>query len=159
MIALSVSAGCGYRLAGKADLDPVFESTHVSYQNLGQKMAKLLEERFKANQIELVDQDEASALVTVLYEQTERDILSVDEEGKVREYELILTVGIDVQDSRGKKLINNQSVRLSRSFLFEISEVLGKTSEEQQIYDEMRADAARLIIYRLQAISSEVEEK
>ncbi|MBT5098055.1 MAG: hypothetical protein HOM74_02310, partial [Proteobacteria bacterium] len=42
---------------------------------------------------------------------------------------------------------------LSREFLFDINSVLGKSSEEQEIYTEMRNDAARLIMRRLQALS------
>ena len=159
VIAVSLLSSCGYRLAGKADLDPVFETTHVSYQGRGRLMAELLEEQFKANKYQLVEIDKASAVVDVLYEITERDILSLDEEGKVREYELILRVGVDVKDAEGKKLINNQEVRLSRDFLFEINELLGKSGEEGKIYQEMREDAARLIIYRLQAITLEVTEE
>jgi len=160
VITVSLISGCGYRLAGKADLDPVFETTHVSYQGRGQAMAELLEKQFEVNKYQLVSADQASALVEVLYENTDREILSVNEEdGKVREYELILSVGIDVKDSEGKKLVSNQEVRLTRDFLFDINDVLSKGSEEQAIYQEMRADAARLILYRLQAISLEVEEK
>ncbi|MDW3094171.1 MAG: LPS assembly lipoprotein LptE [Gammaproteobacteria bacterium] len=159
VIALSLASGCGYRLAGKADLDPVFESTHVSYQGRGHEMAELLEKQFEINKYRLVSAEEASALVEVLYEITEKEILSVDEDGKVREYELILRVGIDVKDSEGKRLVQNQEVRLTRDFLFDINDVLGKSNEENAIYQEMRADAARLILYRLQAISLEIEEK
>ncbi len=159
VIALSLVSSCGYRLAGKADLDPVFESTHVSYQGRGQAMAKLLEKQFEANKYVLVSAEQASALVEVLYETTDREILSVDEDGKVREYELILRVGVDVKDSEGRKLVGTQEVRLTRDFLFDINDVLGKGSEERAIYQEMRADAARLLLYRLQAITLEVEEE
>ncbi len=159
VIAAFLLSGCGYRLAGTVDLDPVFESIHVSYQSQGHAMAKLLEKQLKANKYELVGAEQASALVEVLYENTDRKILSIDEGGKVREYELILSVGIDVKDSEGKKLVSNQEVRLTKDFLYDINDVLGKNSEEQAIYEEMRADAARLVLYRLQAISLEVEGK
>ena len=159
IIALSLISGCGYRLAGKADLDPVFESTHVSYQGRGLRMSLLLEKQFEANRYKLVSAEQASALVEVLYENTDREILAVDENGKVREYGLILSVGVDVKDSEGKKLVSNQQVRLTRGFLFDINDVLGKGNEERAIYQEMRADAARLILYRLQAISLQLEEE
>ena len=151
-------SGCGYHLAGKADLDPVFESSHVSHQHGGSAIAQLLIEQFKVNGVKLVDQENASALVDVLYERREKEILSVDEDGKVREYELILLVGVDVRNADGKKLMNNQKIRLTRDFLFDINDVLGKGSEENKIYQEMREDVARLILYRLQAVSSEIEE-
>ena len=159
VFALSLLSGCGYRLAGKADLDPAFESTHVSYQGHGQAIAKLLERQFEANRYNLVSEKEASVIVDVLYENIDREILSIDDDGKVREYELILSVGVDVRNAEGQRLASNQQVRLTRDFLFDVNDVLGKGSEEQAIYQEMRADAARLILYRLQAITLEVEEE
>ena len=154
MFALSA---CGYRLAGKADLDPVFESTYVTYKGRGRLMAELVEQQLKVNKVDLVSAEDAAALITILYESRERDVLSVDEEGKVREYELILRVGVGVKDAEGKRLIKDQDIRLSRDFLFELDEVLG--SEERVIYQEMREDIARLIVYRLQAVSLEVPEE
>ncbi|MFK8026802.1 MAG: LPS assembly lipoprotein LptE [Gammaproteobacteria bacterium] len=158
VISFALVSGCGYRLAGKADLDPVFESTHVGYKGRGRAMAELLEEQFKANKYELTSAEQATALVEVLYDNTDREILSVDEDGKVREYELILRVAVDIRDSEGKKLVDSQVVRLTRDFLFDINDVLGKGNEERAIYQEMRADAARLILYRLQAITLDIEE-
>lgn len=155
---LLVTTSCGYRLAGKADLDPVFERTHITYQGRGARIAELIEKQFKANEYKIVEADDATAIVNVLYERTDREILSLDEDGKVREYELILRVGVDVEDTEGKVLVKNKEVRLSRDFLFEINELLGKSSEEQKIYQEMRVDASRLILYRLQAVSVDVEE-
>ena len=156
MMLLMLSA-CGYRLAGKADLDPVFERTHISYQGNGRLIAELIEKQFAANKYNIVSLDQATAIVDVLYERTDREILSLDEDGKVREYELILRAAVSVKDAEGKVLVNSQEVRLTRDFLFEINELLGKSSEEQKIYQEMRADASRLILYRLQAISVDLE--
>ena len=148
-------SACGFHMAGKADLDPVFENTHVSYKSGGRRMSELVEDQLKANKNNLVNLEEASAVVTILYERRNRDVLSVDDEGKVREYELILQVGVSVKDAEGKKLIKDQNIRLSRDFLFDIDDVLGKGREENVIYEEMREDISRLIIYRLQAIAAE----
>ena len=154
ILAIVVSA-CGYKLAGKADLDTVFEKTHVAYQGQGYAMAELVELQLEVNENQLVDAKDATAIVNILYERTEREILAVDEEGKVREFELILQIGFNVVDSSGERMMKNQDIRLSRDFLFDINDVIGGSREERLIYQEMREDAARLIIYRLQAISSE----
>ena len=84
---------------------------------------------------------------------TVKNIQSLDNDGNVREYELILEVSFDVSDEEGKKLLAKQDLRLSRDLLFDVNDVLGNLEEERQLYDEMRKDAARLIVYRLQAIS------
>jgi len=156
LIAVLFLSACGYHLAGKADLDPVFENTHVTYQGLGQRTAELVMQQLKVNEISLVSKEDASSIVTILYENTDREILAVDENGKVSEYELILLIGINVKNADGVNMIKDQTIRLSRGFLFDINDVLGKAREEQVIYQEMRRDAARLIIYRLQAVSSDV---
>lgn len=158
LIATILISACGFHLAGKADLDPVFNNTYVTYKGAGRKMAELVEKQLKANKNDLVGLEEASAIVTVLYERRDRDVLSVDEEGKVREYELILRVGVSVKDAEGEKLIQDQNIRLSRDFLFDIDDVLGKGREQNVIYQEMREDISRLIIYRLQAVSTETKE-
>ena len=159
LIIVSVLVGCGYKIAGEADLDSVFDKTHVTYQARGKAMAELVEQQLRVNQNELVSAEDASAIVTILYERTEREILALDEEGKVREYELILRVGFSVKDAEGKAMIKNQNIRLSRAYLFDLDNVLGGRLEEKLLYQEMREDASRLIVYRLQAVTSEQVEE
>ena len=116
-------------------------------------MVDLLQRQFQENKFPLVDQTQASIIINVLNEKTSKRILSVDSDGKARMYEFELVVGIAVKDAEGKNLLPNQNINLSREFLFDINSVLGKSSEEQEIYTEMRNDAARLIMRRLQALS------
>lgn len=154
IVATLMLNACGFKLATKADLAPMFNKTSISHEAGADVMADAVVSQFRANEIEIVGADVATAHLTVLYETKNKEILSVDENGKVREYELILQIGINLQDETGKNLIKNQNIRLSRDFLFEIDDVLGKSSEREQIYQEMREDIARLIVYRLQAIKS-----
>ena len=118
IILLLTLSACGFRLAGKAELDPVFENTHVGYQSGGS------------------------------------EILAVDAQGKVREFELIMRVGVDAKSAEGETYLANQDIRLTRSILFDINDVLGSQREQEAIYQEMREDISRLIIYRLQTVSS-----
>ena len=157
IVLFSLSA-CGYRLAGKADLDPVFESTYVTYKRGGAAVAELLEKQFRANDIKIVAEKDAAVIVNVLYEQKKQEILSVDEQGKVREYALIMRVGVNAKTVDNKKLMPTQNIRLTRDFIFDIDDVLGKQREAAEIYQEMREDISRLIIYRLQAVEFEVQE-
>ena len=154
VLLLSLSA-CGFRMAGKADLDPVFEKTYVGYQGGGREVAALLERQFRANDIKTVPEQEADVIVNILYERRDREILAVDEQGKVREFELIMRVGVVAKSIEGDNYLENQDIRLSRPVLFDINDVLGSQREQEAIYQEMREDISRLIIYRLQTVSSE----
>ena len=153
ILLLSLSA-CGYRMAGKAELDPIFDNPYVGFQRGGRTVAELVESQFRANDIQVVSEKDADVIVNILFERQRQKILSVDEQGKVREYELILTVGMNVKSPEGETYLARQNIRLSRSFLFDINDVLGNQREQLAIYQEMREDISRLIIYRLQTVSS-----
>ena len=151
LIVFSLSA-CGFRLAGKADLAPQFERTHVSFSGNAKYVSRQLEKQLAANEVELADKDEANVIVHLRYDRKKKKILSVTDSGRAREYELVLNVGFDVKDAEGQTLLAPQNIHLTRDFLFDINDVLGKSEEEKEIYREMRRDAARLIVYRLQSI-------
>ncbi len=150
---ISLLMACGFQPAGKVKLDARFAKTHIYTLSNAAVMVDLLQQQFQENKFPLVDQTQASIIINVLNEKTSKRILSVDSDGKARMYELELVVGIAVKDAEGKNLLPNQNINLSREFLFDINSVLGKSSEEQEIYTEMRNDAARLIMRRLQALS------
>jgi len=116
-------------------------------------MVDLLQRQFQENKFPLVEKAQALIVIEALYEKTSKRILSVDSDGKARMYELELVVGIGITDADGEKLLSNQNIKLSREFLFDVNSVLGKSSEEQEIYSEMRNDVARLIMHRLKALS------
>ena len=150
---ISLLMACGFQPAGKVKLDARFAKTHIYTLSNAAIMVDLLQRQFQENKFPLVDQTQASIIINVLNEKTSKRILSVDSDGKARMYELELVVGIAVKDAESKNLLPNQNINLSRKFLFDINSVLGKSSEEQEIYTEMRNDAARLIMRRLQALS------
>ncbi len=81
-------------------------------------------------------------------------ILTVDNDGKAREYELILRVNFDVKGVDDSNLLNEQNISLSRDFVFDKSDLLGANEEEQKLFNEMRNDVAKLIVHRLQAINN-----
>lgn len=150
-IVLAMSA-CGFRMAGKADLAPEFDRTHVFYSGSAKYVSSQLRRQLEANEVSLTDKEDANVIVHLRYDRAEKKILSVTDSGRAREYELILDVGFEVKNAEGQMLLGNQNIRLTRDFLFDINDVLGKSEEEKEIYREMRKDAARLIVYRLQSI-------
>jgi len=144
---------CGFQPAGKVKLDARFASTYIYTDNNATAMVDLLQRQFQENKFPLVEKAQALIVIEALYEKTSKRILSVDSDGKARMYELELVVGIGITDADGEKLLSNQNIKLSREFLFDVNSVLGKSSEEQEIYSEMCNDVARLIMHRLKALS------
>ncbi len=95
--------------------------------------------------------DDSTATLRITRNQTGKRILSVSDKGKVQEYELSVSVAFEVK-GQDTILLENQTIRVKRDFLFDENDVLGKAQEEQIVFRDMRKDLVRLMIYRLQTI-------
>ncbi|MEA3413601.1 MAG: hypothetical protein U9R74_19020, partial [Pseudomonadota bacterium] len=76
------------------------------------------------------------------------------ESGRALEYEFFVVVVFSVQGPDKKPLLAQQTVSVTRDFIFDENEVLGKAAEAQTILKDMEADAARLMMLRMQAMAS-----
>jgi len=152
IVMLNLLYACGFKLAGSGEFSSSLENTSVQSSASSRELAAQVERNLTANQVNIVPLDQATALVNILNEEMDRVVLSLDDDGKAREFELVLKVIFDVRRPDNTALLNQQSVNVSRDFLFEKTELLGTNEEEQQLLKEMRRDIARLIVRRLQNI-------
>ena len=151
---IGVLVSCGFHLAGTGEFSDSLQNTSVQGVATSRELLNMIERTLKSNQINVVEPEQATALVNILSEEIEKVVLTVDSDGKAREYELILRVSFDVKGLDNSYLLNEQNIQLNRDFVFNKSDLLGANEEEQQLFNEMRDDAARLIVYRLQSISN-----
>ena len=146
--------GCGFRLAGTGEFSNSLDNTSVQGAASSRELVHLIENSLQSNQINVVEKDQATASINILYVQTEKTILTLDSDGKAREFELVLNVIFDVKKPDNSYLLHKQNISLRRDFVFNKSNLLGANEEEQQLFSEMRNDAAKLIVRRLQSISN-----
>lgn len=149
---LNILLGCGFHLAGSGEFASSLDNTSVQSAVSSRELVRLIERNLKSNKINIVEVDQATALINILFEESEKTVLTLDSDGKAREYELILNVIFDVKKPDNSYLLREQSIRLNRDFVFDKSSLLGANEEEQQLFSEMRSDAARIIVSRLQTI-------
>jgi len=149
-ILFSLCCGCGFHLAGGGDFADELSNTHVQRVSSSKDMSRLLEKSLRANQINIVEAENATAVVRILSDETEKAVVTLDSDGKAREFELFLRVTFDVINAEKKELLGKQFIKLDRNFVFDKNNLLGANEEEQKLLQEMRKDAARLIVYRLQ---------
>ena len=116
----------------------------------------------RSNNIELAQTSgKAKATLTLLKEQRNRRIITVNSDGRANEY--LLTYSVDVKFS-GAAIAQNQNgksakqivetITLNRTLIFDPDVVLAATNEAETLYRDMKRDAARRIMLRLQALSS-----
>jgi LPS-assembly lipoprotein len=149
-------AACGFKLRGQQTFP--FETISVPLNTpLGFELKRNI---VAANeQTKLVDSiADADAVLSILSEAQEKVILSLNTQGRVREYQLRYRVIYRVSSPKGLDFIAPTSVLLTRDITFN-DQVLAKESEEAQLYREMRSDLVQQIIRRLAAAKPLVEEE
>ena len=139
---------CGFHLRGLADLS--FEKIHINNQSLS--ISRDLNVSLKSNGVKVVKEpEEAQILVDMMNENTEKRILSLGGTGTVREFELFYRVSFRVKDASDELWGPPQMVEGRRDFSYLDTELLAKSYEEAQLYEDMRSDAVREILRRLVA--------
>ena len=157
---------CGFQLRGALDLpkdiSPIYLQQNSVFE-LGREIRSLL----TANKIQVTDNaKQAKTQLTLLNEARSRRVLSVDGSGRAKEYLLNYTANFSIKINPEKKAINDineineindqgkaGSVSVSRSLLFDPDAVVAVVNESEILYSDMRRDAARRILSKLQASS------
>lgn len=143
---------CGFHLASEGEFSSEVTNTHVQALSSSNELVRLIKKNLRTNQVNVVDADHATALLRILSEETEKVVLTLDSDGKAREYELLLRISFEVKRPDNSVMLKQQKIDLNRDFVFDKNDLLGATEEERDLFNEMRNDAAKLIVYRLQSI-------
>lgn len=152
VLTLALSA-CGFKLRGSIELPVVLQDTYIESQNPFTGMARALRNELKANGANVLEtQDNASAVLAVLSERSENRVLSVGSSGRASEYELFDEVVFELRSPDGDVLLPKQTLRIIRDLVFDETALLGKISEADGIHRQMRANLARQIIVRIEAL-------
>lgn len=146
MMAISLAA-CGFHLRGLADL-----SFSKLYMKGSISISRDLNVALKTNGVTLVkNPEDAEILVEMMNEGNEKRILSLGGTGAVREFELFYRVSFRIKDASDELWGPVQMFEGRRDFSYLDTELLAKSYEETQLYEDMRRDAVREIMRRLVA--------
>ena len=95
---------------------------------------------------------EAEYILGLSQEAIRRSVLSVSATtGKVEEYQLVLSVTMNVGKPEQDALLADETIRLTRDYAFDEDTVLGKATEEQLLEEELVRQAAARIMRKLNA--------
>jgi LPS-assembly lipoprotein len=152
LLAVMLITGCGFHLRGQANLAPELARTHIVGVSPYSEFATNLRQQLRANGVQIVEAKQSTSTLRITRNESGKRVLSVDQNGKVLEFELYSVISFEVTGRDKTTLLKNQTISLSRSFLFDVNDVLGKEEEETLLREDLQEDAVRLMIYRLQAI-------
>lgn len=91
---------------------------------------------------------DAAAVLSVLYENQKKEVLTINSGGRVNEYQLVYRVAVRTVIN-GVPVEPDMSVIVRREMNYSDSAILGKEQEEALLWSDARRDAADQIVRRL----------
>lgn len=154
MIAVVVLSACGFALRGPVDFP--FGSIHVGFpdsSSLGGELKRHL--RANGKTLVMAEKNTADVALEVLDENREKIILSLNSQGRVREYNLMYRLRFRVVDHAGKEVLAPAELSLKRNISFNETQVLAKEAEEVLLYRDMQSDMVQQIMRRLAVLKTD----
>lgn len=146
LMAVSLSA-CGFHLRGPANLP--FKTIFLGFSgnsSLGADLGRYI----RASGVSVVDrQADAEAVLQVLSDAREKKILTLNTDGRVREYSLYQRFNFLVKDKKGVIIVPPAEIVLKRDITYDENQELAKQAEEVLLYRDMQNDLVQQILRRL----------
>jgi LPS-assembly lipoprotein len=154
LLVVAVLAGCGFKLRGTdGTYNMPFHSIFVGFPETSPLGTELKRNLRASDSVVIADKPEgADAHFVVMSEARGRQILSLNNLGRVREYLLTYTLTFRVIDAKGAEMLAPTEITLKRNLAFNEQEVLAKESEATLLYRDMQSDLVQQILRRLAAM-------
>ncbi len=152
LTALAISlllAGCGFQLRSQPDIPPEMLRTYISANDSYSLFYRAFRDELEKAGVEVVSSPaEATAVFSILIDDTNRRVLSVSARNVPREYEVYYTIHYSVENGN-RSIIEPQSLTLTRDYTYDETLVLGKAREEELLRQAIVDDLVRIILKQL----------
>src|SRR3954468_17425172 len=150
--ALLFLTSCGFQLRGPTTLP--FEALYVQASPTSLFAPQLRRVIGASGGTRVTNNEQgADAILQILNELREKEILSLSAGGRVREFQLRYRVFYQLVDKNKTVLVPPGEITLRRDFSFNDQDQISKESEEALLYRDMQTDAVQQLLRRLQAAS------
>ncbi len=144
-------AACGFHMRGSTELP--FRTLWVGFSDASPLGTEFRRNIRSGTSTRLVtDVNEAEARLQVLGESRDKEILSLNADGRVREYNLFYSFVFRVDDGKGRDFIPPTRITLRRNITVNENTELAKEAEENLLYRDMQSDLVQQLLRRLSAI-------
>lgn len=145
-------AGCGFQLQGTLSTPAEMERTYIATDDRHSLFYRALRVRLQAAGVSLVETAaESTATLSILYDDTDQRVLSVSARNVPTEYEVYYTIQYAI-DSGPQKLMENQTLTLTRDYTYDTTLVLGKAREEELMRDAIVDDLVRIVLKQISSL-------
>jgi LPS-assembly lipoprotein len=148
---MATATGCGFHFRGVTQMGfPTVTVQAPQNSQLGSNLRRQLAATSNAQVMQ--DKTGAALQVEVMNESRGREVLSVNAQGRVREYTLTLRVTVRAVDAKGIELLAPTEFAQSRDISFNEGVVLAKEAEENLLYRDMQNEIVQLVLRRVAAL-------
>lgn len=162
LIIAAAVTGCGFHLRGAGSGNLPYKMMYIALPDTADVNIWLQRYIRASGSTTIVEDGKAAeAIFQQLGDSRLKSILSVNAQGRVREYRLQLTYTFRVVNQKGQVLVPPNEIALSRDISFDDSNVLAKDLEENLLWRDMNNDLVNQIMRRLSIIkpkNPDVEE-
>ncbi len=148
--AVSVIA-CGFHLQAESVLPQEMAQTSLEIQNPYSPFARRLSILLEQNGIKVIEPHLASAVLEVPVNVVRKEILTIGDNARVREYRVRHTVRFRLLDMDGEVLVSDHALEQSRVISFDEQDILAAAQEEEFLRQNMAETLSRLVIRHLGA--------
>ncbi|HWY73252.1 MAG TPA: LPS assembly lipoprotein LptE [Burkholderiaceae bacterium] len=157
LLATLAVAGCGFQLRGEQKLpfETIFVNTPPN-SALGATLGRQIRAGTHTQTVPLASQ--ASAVLEILGESRDKEILTLNAQGRAVEYKLTYRLRFRLHDGKGREYIAPTEMRAQRDISINDSQVLAKESEESLLYRDMQTDLVQQLLRRIAAVRPNADQ-
>ena len=149
LVAMLLVSACGFQLQTRAELPPEMQRTRLEVQAPDSEFARRLEVHLEQNGVKVVTALGDAAILEVPLNRTRKEIQSIGDNARVREFLVRHTVQFRLLDSEGKEMIPLQTFEQSRVYQFNEQDILAAERENEFLRDDLADSLARMVVRRL----------
>ena len=151
LLATALLSACGFHLRGATFQDSMpFKSIHVVIPESSDFGIELKRNLRAGEHTQVVaDSKAAQVIMEVMEEKRSKSILSLNVQGRVREYALHYDVHFRVRDVRNREVMAPVRLSLRRTLIFSETHALARENEEDMLYRDMQTDMVQQVMRRL----------
>jgi len=149
LAAMVLVSACGFQVQTRAELPPEMQRTRLEVQSPDSEFARRLEVHLEQNGVEVVTALGDAAVLEVPLNRTRKEIQSIGDNARVREFLVRHTIQFRLLDSEGKEMIPMQTFEQSRVYQFNEQDILAAERENEFLRDDLADSLARMVVRRL----------
>ena len=152
LLCAGLLAGFGFHLQGAVTTPEEMKRTFIDPVDEYSQFYRELRVALKMAGVELVDSaEEATAVLSILADETDQRVLSVSARNEPTEYEVYYTVAYSISSGE-TVLLTPQDVTLTNDYTYDTRMVLGKVREESMLREALVDDLVRIVLKQISTL-------